>query len=315
MDVTEYVYNTVDGGVPLKADVYYKSVTDDAVREAGPIVLVIYGGGFVNGSKAAVSKARLESLVHDFGFTVVVPDYRHCPTVSVFQGPVADIHASFSWTCKELPALLSRDAGVAVDGGRVAVIGSSAGGTLALHLASATPPPKAIVSYFPAMYLKDPFWHSPMEVFSQIPRFPQSFLDQVHSEGIVTATPSAFKKVPDSPKPVPDFSMPRTAYLLSNLRDGTLFRNVVQDGDYERVDPVELFSAKFPPTCFVHGSEDKMCLPKFSQKAHESLVSLGVDTELLIADGEGHDFESSMSKDHPRFSIVHSSHQFIADRV
>ncbi|KAG4261444.1 hypothetical protein FPRO03_11461 [Fusarium proliferatum] len=315
MDAREYVYSTVDGGVPLKADVYFKSVTNDPVKEAGPIVLVIYGGGFVNGSKAGVSKARLESLVHEFGFTVVVPDYRHCPTVSVIQGPIPDIHACFSWTCKELPALLSRDVGVTVDGDRVGVIGSSAGGNLALHLGSATPPPKAIVSYFPAVYLEDPFWHSPMEVFSQVPRFPQAFLDQVNSEGIVTSTPSSFKRVPDSPKPVPDFSRPRTAYLLSSLRDGTLFQSVVQDGDYKRVDPVELFSAKFPPTCFVHGTEDKMALPRFSKAAYESLRSFGVDAELLIADGEEHDFESSMSADHPHFSVIRNSHRFLATRV
>ncbi|KAL9560684.1 hypothetical protein ACKAV7_015175 [Fusarium commune] len=145
MDVREYIYGTVDG-VPLKADVYYKSVTSGGVREAGPIVLLIYGGAFVNGSKAGVSKARLDSLVHEFGFTVVVPDYRHCPTVSLIQGPIPDIHASFSWTCEELRALLSRDVRVSVDGSRVGVIGSSASGNLALRLGSATPPPKAIVS-------------------------------------------------------------------------------------------------------------------------------------------------------------------------
>lgn len=36
MDVREYVYSTVVG-VPLKADVHYKSLTDDGVKEAGPI--------------------------------------------------------------------------------------------------------------------------------------------------------------------------------------------------------------------------------------------------------------------------------------
>ncbi|KAL6362253.1 hypothetical protein LRP88_04331 [Fusarium phalaenopsidis] len=296
METKEYTYATLEEGTPLTADVYYKSRSGDDGKTAQPI-------------------ARLESLIYDFGFTVVVPDYRHCPTVSVFDGPVTDIHNCYSWTREELPALLSGDTGVLIDGSRVAVIGSSAGGTLALHLASASPPPKAIVSYFSAMNLKDEFWHSPMEVLSKVPSFPQGFLQEVMNEGVVTATPSSFKRVPGNPKPVPDFSRSRTAWLLSNLRGGTWLRNVVQDDNYKRVDPSELFSDKFPPTCFVHGSEDKMCLPRFSKEAHELLLSLNVDTELLIAEGEGHDFESAMPADHPNFSVVRQSHRFAAERV
>ncbi|KAH7230028.1 Alpha/Beta hydrolase protein [Fusarium solani] len=148
METKEYTYATLEEGAALTADVYYKPGAGNDVKAAQPIVILIYGGGFVAGSKAAVSKSRLDSLIHDSGFTVVVPDYRHCSTVSVFDGPVTDIHNCYSWTREKLPALLSRDTGVLIDGSRVVVIGSSAGGTLVLHLASASPPPKAIVSYF-----------------------------------------------------------------------------------------------------------------------------------------------------------------------
>ncbi|KAK2686273.1 hypothetical protein QWA68_014850 [Fusarium oxysporum] len=320
MDVKEYVYSTFDGGIPLLADVYYKPVNEDA-KKARPIVLLIYGGAFVAGTKATVSKARLDSLIHEFGFTVVVPDYRHSPCISVYDGPVTDMHSAYSWASRELPELLLRDAGVLVDGNRVAVIGSSAGGNLALHLGvthlkgSATPSPKAIVSYFPAIYLKDPFWHSQMEVMAQIPRFPDAFVNKIYNEGVITSAPPSFKKVPDSPKPVPDFSKPRTAWLLSNLRDGTLIRNVVQDDNYDRVDPVGLFSSKFPPTCFIHGTEDKMALPRFSSQACQTLRSFGVDAKLIVANGYGHDFETGMPADHPDFSIIRESHRFAAERV
>ncbi|KAF4334032.1 alpha beta-hydrolase [Fusarium beomiforme] len=315
MDVKEYVYGTFDGGRRLLADVYYKPATNDVAKDTRPIALLIYGGAFVAGTKATVSKARLDSLIHEFGFTVVVPDYRHCPGISVYDGPVTDIHSAYLWACRELPELLFRDVGASVDGNRVAVIGSSAGGNLALHLGSATPPPRAIVSYFPAIYLKDPFWHSPMEVMAQIPRFPEAFVNKIYNEGVITSAPPSFKKVPDSPKPVPDFTKPRTAWLLSNLRDGTMFQNVVQDGNYERVDPVELFSTNFPPTCFIHGTEDKMALPRFSAQAYQTLQSLGVDAKLIVANGYGHDFETSMPADHPDFSIIRESHRFAADRV
>ncbi|RBA12902.1 hypothetical protein FPRO05_14043 [Fusarium proliferatum] len=315
MDVREYVYGTFDGGVPLHTDVYYKPVANDSVREARPIAILIYGGAFVAGTKATVSKARLDSLIDEFGFTVAVPDYRHCPSVSVYDGPVTDIHTAYKWVCNELPQLLLKDVGAKVDGSRVAVIGSSAGGNLALQLGSATPPPKVIVSYFPAIYLKDPFWHTPMEAMAQIPRFPEAFLNKVYDEGVITSAPPSFKKDPGSPKRIPDFSKPRTAWLLSNLRDGTMFRNIVKDGDYDRVDPVQFFSSNFPPTCFIHGTEDKMALPRFSAEACRTLQSLGVDARLIVAEGYGHDFETSMAADHPDFSIVRESHRFAAERV
>lgn len=58
-----------------------------------------------------------------------------------------------------------------------------------------------------------------------------------------------------------------------------------------------------------------MCLPRFSEETHELLLSLNVDTELLIAEGEGHDFESAMPADHPNFSVVRQSPRFAAERV
>lgn len=123
-----------------------------------------------------------------------------------------------------------------------------------------------------------------MEVFPQVLRFPQAFLNKVNSKGVITSTPSSFKRLPGSPKPMPDLSRPQNAYLLSNLRDRTLFRNIVQDGNYKRVNPVELFSAKFPLTCFIHGTEDKMALPRFSKAAYKFLKSFDVNSELLVAD-------------------------------
>lgn len=94
---------------------------------------MFYGGGFVVGSKELVSKNEIETLVLEFGFVVVVPNYRHCPSVSLYEGPISDAHSCYEWVQNELPRLLS-NVSIIADGGRVAVIGLSAGGTMALHL-------------------------------------------------------------------------------------------------------------------------------------------------------------------------------------
>lgn len=91
---------------------------------------MIYGGGFVAGSKS--SKARFESLALKLGFVVVVPNYCHCPTVSIYEGPLTDIHVCYSWVHETLSKILRDDTGITFDGNRITVIGSSVGGTLAL---------------------------------------------------------------------------------------------------------------------------------------------------------------------------------------
>lgn len=97
---------------------------------------MFYGGGFVVGSKELVSKNEIETLVLELGFVVVVPNYRHCPAISLYEGPINDAYSCYEWVQNDLPRLLS-NVRVVADGSRVAVIGSSAGGTLALHLVSA----------------------------------------------------------------------------------------------------------------------------------------------------------------------------------
>ncbi|KAJ4318834.1 hypothetical protein N0V84_006647 [Fusarium piperis] len=329
MEAKEYTYSSLGGDRPLAADVYFDGKPGGSPGDVRPIVdrdlpqrqlidytvLVIYGGGFVSGSKSSVSKARLESLALDFGFVVVVPNYRHCPTVSLHDGPIRDVHDCYSWARQDLPKLLSEDAGVAVSGQNIAVIGSSAGGLLALHLGSARPPPKAIVAYFPALYLDDEFWRTPMESLSKIPTFPPEFLNQVMQEGIVVDAPPSFKRVPESTVPVPDLARPRVAWFLSHLRDGTWLRNVVQDDDYARVDPAELFSPEFPPTCFVHGTHDKICLPRFSKQAYDTLQSFNVPSKLLVVEGKGHDFENGVGVNDALFATIQDSHRFVAEHV
>lgn len=81
-----------------------------------------------------VPKPEIETLV-DLGFVVVVPEYRLCPQVSVYNGPIKDAEDCLQWMRQDLPGLLESE-GVKVDSQRVAAMGHSAGGGMALHLVS-----------------------------------------------------------------------------------------------------------------------------------------------------------------------------------
>ena len=88
-----------------------------------------------------IPQAQISAL-SKMGFVVVIPNYRLCPQVSVWEGPVQDSKDVLAWCQEELDGVLSKeDGGVKVDGEKVAAVGYSAGGELALLLVSLNPFP------------------------------------------------------------------------------------------------------------------------------------------------------------------------------
>jgi acetyl esterase/lipase len=69
----------------------------------------------------------------DSGFVVVSADYRLCPQVSLYEGPIQDAKDAYTWCKKSLPGLLKEEAQIEIDSARVVVLGHSAGACLALH--------------------------------------------------------------------------------------------------------------------------------------------------------------------------------------
>lgn len=67
----------------------------------------------------------------DLGFIVVSANYRLCPTITLYEGPVEDSLDAYEWVRLSLPGLLEKE-GVSADGSRIVVLGHSCGGTLAL---------------------------------------------------------------------------------------------------------------------------------------------------------------------------------------
>lgn len=94
--------------------------------------LAFHPGGFVLGAAAMIPASQIKVLV-DMGFVVVTPEYRLCPQVSLYDGPIEDTKDCFLWAKQELPGLLEKE-GVSVDPTSVVAIGYSCGGNLVLHL-------------------------------------------------------------------------------------------------------------------------------------------------------------------------------------
>jgi hypothetical protein len=77
-----------------------------------------------------IPKKQIDFLVQK-GFVVVTPEYRLCPQVSLYDGPIQDAKDVLVWCQKDLPALMS-EKNIPVNGTKIVSMGHSAGGTLAL---------------------------------------------------------------------------------------------------------------------------------------------------------------------------------------
>jgi acetyl esterase/lipase len=129
-------------------------------------------------------------------------------------------------------------------------------------------------------------------MFKNAPYYPESLTDLVYSGPQV----SAATPVLDTAE-VP----PRDAWLSNAFKSGKHLQLVTKDGDFERIDPSKHFSAQFPPTMFIHGNADTVTPVRISERAHQELAVLGVETEILRVEGADHMFDLFIGSDDDGF--------------
>ncbi|RKL36745.1 hypothetical protein BFJ72_g8294 [Fusarium proliferatum] len=248
--------------------------------------LHFHGGNFTVGSKQMLSRDQSERLL-DLGFVVVSANYRLAPTVTVFEGAVKDALDAYEWSRAKLPGLLLEDAHIKADGSRIVTLGHSCGGTLALLTARSLAPPRAILDIYGIKYLADSVFHTPLPAPPGAPEIDQNFASQIWKDD----QPPTSAPPPVGPKG-PNLGNYRVAWMFDQLAKGTQLKTVVGDGDYGRIDPASLFSkGQFPPTVFIHGTEDRLVPARLSQRAHGELKSNGIETELFLVEGGQHGFD------------------------
>ena len=210
------------------------------------------------GSKDIIPSSQIAHLT-SLNFIVLIPNYRLCPQISARDGAFADTRSALEFACDTLPSLLQSSHGIAADGTRVAAMGNSSGGTLALHLVSQPRPPQAIAAFYPSLYISEPdnTAHKPYAGFPGAPDYTASpdnedALYNRPSNKQVSAFPLALPGTP--PKP-------RNLWQLSHLRKGTWIQALQPDGDFAALDPCRTFKEvgeKWSRTVFVQGDKDDL---------------------------------------------------------
>ncbi|MGB3366564.1 MAG: alpha/beta hydrolase [Acidaminobacteraceae bacterium] len=275
MNCKTYEYKKVDNH-SLKLDVYETNVLFSYGKRS-KIIVYIHGGGLILGSRKDVSTDKI-SLYNDAGYTFVSIDYRLAPLTKL-RDIIYDAYDAITWVQNNLFKYCS------VDVDNIAVIGSSAGGYLALMSGLIEKKPKVIVSFYgygdiiadwaikaSSFYLKD------------------ILITKEQAESFI------------SNEVVSNSSDERFLYYLYCRQSGNWiseisgYNTLMQKARLKKLSPFYNLDENFPKTLLIHGDKDNDVPFEESLKMAIRLNESGVFNELIRLNGEGHEFDKDMNK-------------------
>ncbi len=261
-------YRTI-GRLVLQADVF---------RPAGPgpfpVVLWIHGGALIFGDRGMLPAEERGRYLRA-GLAVVSIDYRLAPETKL-DGILEDLDAAHSWLRREGPAL-------GLDPARVAVVGHSAGGYLALVAGVRfRPRPRAIVSFYGYGDITGDWYSRP---------------DPGYLRGPAVTPEEAERAV--AREPIAQGDEARRFDYYRYTRQQGLWPRAVTGHDPDREPrafdpwcPVRNVTTGFPPTLLLHGDRDEDVPYARSVEMAGALESAGVAHELVTLAGLGHVFDT-----------------------
>lgn len=262
------------------------SIWADVYRPAGkgpwPVLLWFHGGSFVMGGREwmpAWERSRLLAA----GIAVVSVDYRLGPQAKLAE-IVRDATDAYHWVRTKGPALF----GAAPR--RVAVMGHSAGGYLALLVGQrARPRPRAVavISGFGA--LLTPFFLNASENLTRnYPPVSSASAEELAGKKVVSNVPSKERYL---------------VYVRSRQQNTWLRDATGHDPEKERAwfrdfEPVQNVDTAFPPVIQLHSEDDKVLPLSEALPVREAMKKAGVRHEFILLPGSDHSFDST-GKDRP----------------
>ena len=272
---TTYTYKTVSD-CHIKADVYRPAIT------AAPTAAIvhIHGGALINGSRRGFRPQQV-ALYLQAGYTVISIDYRLAPE-SKLPEIIEDLQDAFRWIYESGASLFN------IDPQRIAVVGHSAGGYLALMSGCCVQPrPKAIVSFYGYGDIVGDWYSKPDPFYCSLPK--------VSEEEAGRATIGPMCTAPYEGRGKEKF------YLY--CRQNGLWPKEVSGHDPEKEPaffipycPVQNVDAAYPPTLLLHGDQDTDVPYQQSVLMAEAFSRNQVVHELITMAGHDHGFDRAMDE-------------------
>jgi acetyl esterase/lipase len=266
-----YTYKTM-GDLRIRADVYRKP--DDIVR---PAILWLHGGALIMGNRRGLNPAQAERYLNA-GYTIISIDYRLAPQAKLSQ-ILEDLADAHQWVRSEGPKLFR------IDPNRIAVVGHSAGGYLALTAGfRLNPRPTAVVSFYGYGDIAGEWYSKPDAFYNRQPAVPKEEAYQAVGTRLISD----------------DLGTNRGRFYLYTRQQGLWPVEVAgHDPDkeprvFDSFCPVRNVTKDYPPTILLHGDEDTDVPFEQSALMAKEFERHGVRHEFIRLAGRGHGFDGAM---------------------
>lgn len=266
---TPYTYKTV-GTLPIRADVY--RLPGDEIR---PVIVFIHGGGLITGNRGGPYPEQRKRYL-DAGFVIVSIDYRLAPETKL-AGIMEDVRDAIQWVREKGPDLFR------IDPNRLAVVGQSAGGYLALMTGFVVRPrPQALIAFYGYGDV-DGDWYSKPSEFHRKHR-------------PIVSREEAYKAI--GSEPTTTNRKGRSSFYTYCRQNGLWTKEVggydpaTQPREFDRFCPVRNVSKDYPPTVLLHGDKDTDVPYAQSVAMAAELKRRGIVHEFITIKGGGHGFDA-----------------------
>ena len=277
---TTHTFKTV-GDCAIHVDVY-----EGAGPGARPAIVWLHGGALMFGTRSMIHPAQVELYVKA-GYTVIAPDYRLAPETRLPE-ILRDVQDAIAWARSEGARRFN------VDPTRLAIIGHSAGGYLALLAGCyVRPRPQALVAFYGYGDIVGPWYSTPSAFYCQLPKVSEKVAMAVVGETEISASPRHDSAGFD---PARD----RGRFYLYCRQHGCwpqAATGLDPRDDYDALlpfCPVQHVAADHPPTLLLHGDEDTDVPYEQSVMMARAFADAGITHSLLTIPGGAHGFDAGM---------------------
>lgn len=251
----------------IKADFY------QANRENAPVIVYIHGGGLLWGTREDIEEEMIK-LYTDNGFALFSIDYRLAPETKLAD-ILSDVQDALLWIESEGPKQFG------IDADKIAVVGGSAGGYLALNTGTFEKKPRAIVSFYGYGDISASWATTPNKYYCQKDRVPKQIVNNLVSNRILTEATVHER-----------FLLYLYARQTGDWIQEVTGKNPLMDKEgLKKLSPIYNISNEFPPTLLLHGTNDVDVPYEQSAFMRGALVKEGIEAKLITIPNGEHVFE------------------------